>query len=205
MRSGPVFPWRLLTECRSQPVFLSSTPNGFRRGQVLASPLARIPDRFSQHGVELTLCEFLRLPYYCLPRHHLCHRAGTGSQQHRSSLRRGPYLGFCCWRLMTTLQVQTRQLGADRVTAIPEATCDLRGALSYCPKFFEQCYVFRIPTHGKYYTPTPNYKLVTIEASRRGRTGVAQRASASRSSRYLHDESSRPGDCKRGPLRHGTR
>src|SRR5258706_5161169 len=50
-------------------------------------PLARIPDRFSWHGVKLTLAEFLRLPPYCLPRHLLCHRAGTGGQQRRPSLR----------------------------------------------------------------------------------------------------------------------
>jgi hypothetical protein len=31
---------------------------------------------------------------------------------------------------------------------IPETARDLRGALSYGPEFFEQCYVFRIPTHG---------------------------------------------------------
>jgi hypothetical protein len=61
---------------------------------------------------------------------------------------------------VTTLQVQTSQLGADRVTAIPETTRDLRGALSYGPEFFEQCYVFRIPTHGRYYTPTIKYWLV---------------------------------------------
>src|SRR5438876_417758 len=28
---------------------------------------------------------------------------------------------------------------------------DLRGALSYGPESFEQRYVFRIPTHGRYY------------------------------------------------------
>jgi hypothetical protein len=28
---------------------------------------------------------------------------------------------------------------------------DLRGTLSYGPEFFEQRYVFRIPTHGRYY------------------------------------------------------
>jgi hypothetical protein len=61
---------------------------------------------------------------------------------------------------VTTLQVQTSQLGADRVTAIPETARDLRGALSYGPEFFEQCYVFRIPTHGRYYTPTIKYWLV---------------------------------------------
>jgi hypothetical protein len=78
-----------------------------RRYDVAVSPLARIPDRFSQHGVKLGLAEFLRLPPYCLPRHLLRHRAGTGGQQRRPSLRDRPYLGFCCWRLVTALQAQT--------------------------------------------------------------------------------------------------
>ena len=33
------------------------------------------------------------------------------------------------------------------------------GALSYGPEFFEQRYVFRIPTHERYYTPTDSYRL----------------------------------------------
>jgi hypothetical protein len=33
-----------------------------KTASVLVSPLARIPDRFSQHRVKLALCEFLRLP-----------------------------------------------------------------------------------------------------------------------------------------------
>ena len=61
---------------------------------------------------------------------------------------------------MTTLQAQTRQLGADRVAAIPETARDLRRALSYGPEFLEQCYVFRIPTHERYYTPIANDRLV---------------------------------------------
>ena len=41
---------------------------------------------------------------------------------------------------------------ADRVTATPETARDLRRALSYGPELFEQRYVFRVPTHGRYYT-----------------------------------------------------
>src|SRR4029077_10570311 len=41
----------------------------------------------------------------------------------------------------------------------PETARDLRGALSYGPEVFEQRYVFRIPTHGRYYTPTASYRL----------------------------------------------
>jgi hypothetical protein len=45
------------------------------------SPLARIPDRFSKHGVKLALGEFLRLRHCWLARgHHLIHRAGTSGQ-----------------------------------------------------------------------------------------------------------------------------
>jgi hypothetical protein len=124
------------------------------------SSLARIPDRFSQHRVKLALAEFLRVPPSGLPRHLLCHRARTGDQQRRPSLRHRPYLGICRGRLVTTLQAQTRQLGADRVAAIPQTTRDLRRALSYGPEFFEQCYVFRIPTHERYYTPIANDRLV---------------------------------------------
>src|SRR5262249_58617774 len=62
-----------------------------------------------------------------------------------------PYLGFCCWRLVPALHAQTSQPAADRVTATPETACDLLGALSQGPEFFEQRYVFRIPTHGRYY------------------------------------------------------
>ena len=65
---------------------------------------------------------------------------------------------------MTTLQAQTGQLGADRVTAIPETARDLCGAPPYGPEFLEQCYVFRIPTHGDVYTPTANYWLVDSRA-----------------------------------------
>src|SRR5580704_4185888 len=43
---------------------------------------------------------------------------------------------------------------------MPETTCDLRRAPSCGPECFEQCYVFRIPTHKKCYTPTANYRLV---------------------------------------------
>jgi len=38
-----------------------------------------------------------------------------------------------------------------RYTATPDTARDLRGALSYGPEFFEQRYVFRIPTHARYY------------------------------------------------------
>src|SRR5258705_9426730 len=52
-------------------------------------------------------------------------------------------------------------------------TCDLRGALSYGPEFFEQCYVFRIPTHRRCYTPTANYRLVDTRIARSINPGVA--------------------------------
>jgi hypothetical protein len=40
---------------------------------------------------------------------------------------------------------------------------DLRRALSFGPSLFEQCYVFRIPTHGRHYTPTANDRLVASQ------------------------------------------
>ena len=82
-------------------------------------PLARIPDHFSKHGVKLALVEFLRLQHYCLPRHNLCHRAGAGSQQRWSSFRHRSYLGFCCRRLMATLQVQTVSLAQTALRLYP--------------------------------------------------------------------------------------
>ena len=78
-----------------------------RCNDVAVSSLARIPDRFSQHGVKLALAEFLGLLPHCLPRYLLCRRAGTGGQQRRASLRHRPYPGLCCWRLVTTLQAQS--------------------------------------------------------------------------------------------------
>jgi hypothetical protein len=121
----------------------------------------RISSGLSQHCFQLRLGDLPRLPHSWLARRRYpIHRAGTGGQQRWLPLRHRPYLGFCGWRLVTALQAQTSQLGADRVTAIPETTRDLRGALSYGPEFFEQCYVFRIPTHGRYYTRTIKYWLV---------------------------------------------
>src|SRR5947207_13658516 len=110
----------------------------------------RVSGGLSQHCFQLRLGEFLRLPHSWLARRHYpIHRAGTGRQQRWLPLRLRPYLGFCGWRLVTALQAQTSQLGADRVTATPETARDLRGALSDGPEPFEQCYVFRIPTHGR--------------------------------------------------------
>ena len=50
---------------------------------------------------------------------------------------------------------------------LPETKGDLPGAPSCGPEFFEQCYVFRIPTHGRCYTPTANYRLVDTRIARR--------------------------------------
>jgi hypothetical protein len=48
-----------------------------------------------------------------------------------------------------------------------------RHGLSPCgPEFLEQCYVFRIP-HGRCYTPTANYWLVSTRIARRINPGVA--------------------------------
>jgi hypothetical protein len=41
-----------------------------------------------------------------------------------------------------------------------------RRSLSCGPEFLEQCYVFRIPTHGRCYTPTGNYELVGTRIAR---------------------------------------
>ena len=51
---------------------------------------------------------------------------------------------------MTPLVAQALQLGADGVAAVAKPTCDLTGTVARGPEFFEQCYVFRIPTHGRY-------------------------------------------------------
>ena len=74
---------------------------------MFAVGLARVSDSVSQHSVKLALAEFLGLSSNCLPGHLLCLRVGTGGQQRRPSLRDRHYLGFCCWRLVTTLQAQT--------------------------------------------------------------------------------------------------
>jgi len=45
------------------------------------------------------------------------------------------------------------------------------------PEFFEQCYVFRIPTHGRCYTPNANYRLVDARIARSGAAAMGlQRA-----------------------------
>jgi hypothetical protein len=64
-------------------------------------------------------------------------------------------------------------LGASQVAAIPKTTCDLRGAPSCGPEFFEPYYFFRIPTHRRCYTPTANYSLVDIRIARSINPGVA--------------------------------
>jgi hypothetical protein len=56
---------------------------------------------------------------------------------------------------------------------MPETTSDLRGAPSCGPEFFEQCYVFRIPTHRRCYTTTANYRLVDIRIAWSINPGVA--------------------------------
>ena len=76
---------------------------------MFAVGLARVSNSVSQHSVKLALAEFLGLSSNCLPGHLLCLRVGTGGQQRRPSLRDRHYLGFCCWRLVTTLQAQTSQ------------------------------------------------------------------------------------------------
>jgi hypothetical protein len=161
---------------------------------MLASRLARIPDRFSEHRVKLALGEFLGLPHARFPRHHLCRRAGTGSQQRRPWLRHRPYPGFRRWRLVTALQAQASQLGADRVTAIPETARYLRGAPSYGPEFFEPCYVFGIPTHGIYlYTDCglhasrlPGWAICSRRAFRTHVRHRARSENALRRQRRLH-------------------
>jgi hypothetical protein len=73
-----------------------------------ASPLARIPDRFSKHGVKLALGEFLGLPRYWLAcGHHLIRRASTGGQQRCSSLRHRHDLWVSGRWLVIALQAQT--------------------------------------------------------------------------------------------------
>jgi hypothetical protein len=133
----------------------------------------RIAHSFRQHRVKLVLGEFLGLRRYWLARrHHLIHRAATGSQLRRLSLRHRhqgllksltrlrEYLGFGCWRLVTALQTNALQLGAHGVAAVAQPGRDLPGTVATGPKLFEQPYVFLIPTHEGPYTPTATYRLV---------------------------------------------
>jgi hypothetical protein len=73
---------------------------------MFAVGLARVSNSVSQHSVKLPLAEFLGLSSNYLAGH-LRLRMGTGGQQRRPSLRDRHYSGFCCWRLVTTLQAQT--------------------------------------------------------------------------------------------------
>src|ERR1019366_3468743 len=125
------------------------------------------------HIIQELFGQTLRLQHYCLPRHNLCHRAGAGSQQRWSSFRHWPYLGFCCWRLMGTLQVQTVSLAQTALRLHPRRRAICAALRPAAPEFFEQCYVFRIPTHGRCYTPTANYRLVDTRVARSINPGVA--------------------------------
>jgi hypothetical protein len=58
---------------------------------------------------------------------------------------------------------------------------DLPSALSYGPEFFEQRYVFRIPTHGRYYTPTDSYRLFIVRLAHDRRFGASLSSSLSSS------------------------
>src|SRR3954467_191573 len=117
---------------------------------------ARIPDRIGQHGVKLTLGEFsgrrrggLRRSLVRL-RHHPVHRLGAGCRRCRLSCTHSHDFRIGRWRLVTALVAHAFQLGAHGVAAMAKPACDLTGAVSCSPELFEQCYVFRIPTHGRY-------------------------------------------------------
>lgn len=151
-----------------RPKILSSTPTGF----------AGIPDRFSQHGVKLRFGEFLRMPRNWLPRrHHLFHRTVTCRYD----------LGVGGWRLVTALQAHAQQLGAHGVAAAPETMRDLRGALSCGPEFFQQCYLFRIPIHGRYV-----YADCRLPASRSSLRCAANRAAILSKSLEMGKDGKRP-------------
>lgn len=116
-------------------------------------PLTSVSDRLSQNGVKLPLAEFLGLlPLCCTQRHLLWDWTGAGCRRRRLQFRGRPYLGPCCGRLVAALQVQTGQHAADRVTSAPETARNLRRALSCGPEAFEQRYLFRMPTHRRYYS-----------------------------------------------------
>ena len=61
-------------------------------------------------------------------------------------------------RLVTTLRFKRVSLPHTALRLHPRRR-DLRGALSYGPELLEQRYVFRIPTHKKYLTPTAIHRL----------------------------------------------
>jgi hypothetical protein len=67
---------------------------------------------------------------------------------------------------VTTFQAQTSQLGADCVAATSDTTRDLCCALPHSPELFEECQIFRIPAHGRYYTPTVTYRPVVFRLPR---------------------------------------
>src|SRR6185312_4662972 len=120
----------------------------------LAAPQdsARIPDRIGQHGVKLTLGELpglLRDRLGLGLRHHPVHRTLASRRERWSSRRHrhDPRVGRR-W-LVTPLVAHALQLGAHCVAAMAQSTCDLTGTVARGPEFFEQCYVFRIPTHGR--------------------------------------------------------
>lgn len=129
-------------------------------------------------GVRLALGELIRLPRGWLLRHHLFHRTVTGRYD----------LGVGGWGLvMIASQPHVQQLCAYRVAAIAETMGDLRGTLSCGPKFFQQCYLFRIPIHGRYV-----YADCRLPASRSSLRCAANRAAIVSKSLEMGKDGKRP-------------
>ena len=129
-----------------------------RRNKVAVGGLARVSDSVSQHSVKLALAEFLG----CLPTvfRDTFLAAGWAQAANNAGLRFETALSWVLLLAACDHASGPNDLAAaDRITATPETARDLPGALSYGPEFFEQRYVFRIPTHGRYYTPTDSYRL----------------------------------------------
>jgi hypothetical protein len=95
----------------------------------------------------------LRDTIFAIGREHAANNAGL-------RFGTGHILGFAVsglWRRFRSKRVSLAQT-ALRLYPRRRAIC-----AALCPaaqSFFEQCYVFRIPTHRRYYTPIANYRLV---------------------------------------------
>ena len=120
--------------------------------------LARASDSVSQHSVKLALAEFLGLTPNCLPDTFFA--SGGHRRPTTPAFASRPTLS---WVLLLA--------ACDHASSPNELTCrrphygyTRDGARSarrsvLRPSVFEQRYVFRIPTHGRYYTPTDSYRL----------------------------------------------
>ena len=85
----------------------------------------------------------------------------------------GLILGFAVGGLWPRFRSKRVSLAQTALRLYPRRRAICAALRPAAQNFFEQCYVFRIPTHGRCYTPTANYRLVDTRIARSINPGVA--------------------------------